>query len=281
MVQWCTRSGDKESLSSLPFSHIHPITPESDSTQKSTLPSTSSALFLNGFQSSDDEEEDGVCDEVTEVPDHKVRFDLGEVMQVGEATTNDACESSSTPTPSDIDPLGDWEAHTRGIGSRLLRQMGYSGVGGLGRHGTGRRLPVAMDTNLHQIVLEDVGPLHRPSLDRLVELKEEAREGVRKRARRKGKQRTNTREAGESSSSASDFHEGSVFDFLNNRILGTIRKEKKIVPKRDGSTVAAPGKKTGRELNVELYNLQVSSPTRSAFYNTYFISPAMLTGCVI
>ncbi|XP_012945956.1 zinc finger CCCH-type with G patch domain-containing protein [Aplysia californica] len=57
--------------------------------------------------------------------------------------------------------LGAWEAHTKGIGSKLMAKMGYITGQGLGRHGDGRAEPVP-------ILLLPQGK----SLDKIMELKE-------------------------------------------------------------------------------------------------------------
>ncbi|KAA0193200.1 Zinc finger CCCH-type with G patch domain-containing protein [Fasciolopsis buskii] len=62
--------------------------------------------------------------------------------------------------------MGSWETHTRGIGSRLLAKMGYLGQGGLGVHGNGRLVPVAILLEKFQILPRSWN--HRPSLDRLL-----------------------------------------------------------------------------------------------------------------
>ncbi|KAA3671382.1 uncharacterized protein DEA37_0006372 [Paragonimus westermani] len=81
--------------------------------------------------------------------------------------------SSNTVTACEDDkmaastfPLGAWEAHTRGIGSRLLLKMGYDGQSGLGRSGEGRILPVSLSLKDFQIVSRKWG--RRPTLDRIL-----------------------------------------------------------------------------------------------------------------
>ncbi|KAF5395970.1 G-patch domain protein [Paragonimus heterotremus] len=63
-------------------------------------------------------------------------------------------------------PLGGWETHTRGIGSRLLLKMGYDGQSGLGRSGEGRVLPASLSLKEFQIVPRKWDK--RPTLDRIL-----------------------------------------------------------------------------------------------------------------
>lgn len=73
-------------------------------------------------------------------------------------TSDDSDESDSEPnspshsnvqpvhksllTLQSDEPLGNWERHTRGIGSKLMMQMGYVTGTGLGKRGDGRIQPV-------------------------------------------------------------------------------------------------------------------------------------------
>ena len=58
------------------------------------------------------------------------------------------CHSSSVCLAKQLIPifillnLGDWEKHTKGIGSKLLAKMGYVAGKGLGKLGEGRVEPV-------------------------------------------------------------------------------------------------------------------------------------------
>uniref|UniRef100_A0A183AGY2 Zinc finger CCCH-type with G patch domain-containing protein n=1 Tax=Echinostoma caproni TaxID=27848 RepID=A0A183AGY2_9TREM len=79
---------------------------------------------------------------------------------------SDPIQLSESDQTKYVSQLGMWETHTRGIGSRLLAKMGYSGKGGLGSGGSGRPFPVALLLEKFQILPQ--GWNTRPSLDRLL-----------------------------------------------------------------------------------------------------------------
>lgn len=180
---------------------------------------------------------------------HEIHFSLSEVLRSDNAESFAFPSESDTPTwQSDL--LGAWETHTRGIGSRLLRKMGYYGQGGLGKEGTGRRLPVSIDSRLHQIVLDGTGEgiWHRPTIDQLIKLKSEIKKRTPQKCRR-------PKDASESLTKSDEgaYYTGSVFEFLNSKVLGDSRTV------NSSPKVPANRKMTTRELNVQIYEIQVSS----------------------
>lgn len=181
----------------------------------------------------------------------RVVFNLGEVYKPPILSTDvRADDGIDKVTATDITPLGDWEMHTRGIGSRLLLKMGFSGSGGLGKREHGRRLPVAMDATLH-IIQNEIG-LARPSLDRLVEL----RRTKKTRLNRKVKTRLKRPNKSDMEGGKEGAYMGSVFDFLNHKVLPIRKSESGNECPLSSSDPAIP--KTKRELNIERYNLQVN-----------------------
>ncbi|XP_018655637.1 hypothetical protein Smp_017080.1 [Schistosoma mansoni] len=107
--------------------------------------------------------------------------------------------------------IGDWEAHTRGIGSRLLASMGYPGYGGLGRCHQGRQSPVC--TNLEKYQVHNVKWNHRPSLDNVVL--------SRKRIKNIACRDKAVEKSSKTPQSHVTSHSGSVFNLINMALLST------------------------------------------------------------
>jgi hypothetical protein len=152
-----------------------------------------------------------------------------DILPVNESEDEDSDESSTDSGPdSDIETslgivgeplpvpghassapaLGEWEAHTKGIGSKLMKKMGYVWGQGLGKSGEGRIEPVEA-----RIV-----PAGK-SLDVCMELREQELTGNETRRKRKAK----AREALNKAKIAKRYHrplpeERNVFTFLNQRL---------------------------------------------------------------
>lgn len=103
--------------------------------------------------------------------------------------------------------IGGWEIHTRGIGSKLMEKMGYIMGQGLGKNSEGRSEPI------EAVVLPQ-----GKSLDKIMELKEQAGDKngvrVRKKLRRKKRKQMAAIAEGYHRKSAKK----SVFDLLNSKL---------------------------------------------------------------
>ncbi|XP_025113334.1 zinc finger CCCH-type with G patch domain-containing protein-like isoform X2 [Pomacea canaliculata] len=116
--------------------------------------------------------------------------------------------------PQSTAAFGEWEAHTRGIGSKLMARMGYVVGEGLGTRSQGKAEPVP-------IMLLPQGK----SLDRIMELKEmagssdlfDAMKRLEKQKKKADKKREDdaTRDKLRSSNKPPN-----VFDFINRRLHG-------------------------------------------------------------
>ena len=100
--------------------------------------------------------------------------------------------------------LGEWEKHTRGIGSKLMAKMGYLAGHGLGKEGKEGRL---------EPVEAFVLPEGSVSLDKAMELKEKAKMKKLKRHLKPKNNPKNTRIKAEETKEELD-----VFEFINNTL---------------------------------------------------------------
>lgn len=111
--------------------------------------------------------------------------------------------------PKTLQALGEWETHTKGIGSKLMAKMGYITGQGLGKNGQGKAEPVPI-----QLLPQG------KSLDKIMELKELAGEqdlfDVMKRLEKKKKQQ----EKKEAKKSQKPKEKINVFDFINKKLGG-------------------------------------------------------------
>lgn len=144
-------------------------------------------------------------------------------------------------------PLGDWEKHTRGIGSKLMEQMGYVRGTGLGKCAEGRIEPV------EAVVL----PAGR-SLDHCMELRQMAGNdknlfSVERKMRRKQiklerqRQRAYEREKKK--------EQNNVFNFLNTTLNSTLLKNKNI--NAASTSNSRHNLKTETNWNLNVANFQV------------------------
>ncbi|VDL97333.1 unnamed protein product [Schistocephalus solidus] len=246
------------SVSSLPLSHVHPISSEEIGGTAEDSPclidsggeegtdllesseSSDETLFGADFPSSEAEGTSKISNA------SKVTFSSGGIL---EHPVEYPMVVSAGDGNADQEPLGAWELHTRGVGSRLLRLMGYTGRGGLGRLGDGRRQPVSSDVTLHCIV--DLG-LARPSLDRLVQLRRGKPPGGNRRHRhQRGQPGMATAIGGFRQAARLLAPSSTVFDYLNRRVLAAPSPAHVPTPKAPGIS-----SKSRKELNIEHYNIQ-------------------------
>uniref|UniRef100_A0A8C3C8I9 Zinc finger CCCH-type with G patch domain-containing protein n=1 Tax=Cairina moschata TaxID=8855 RepID=A0A8C3C8I9_CAIMO len=145
--------------------------------------------------------------------------------------------------PACSSSFGGWEAHTRGIGSKLLAQMGYEFGKGLGKNSEGRVEPV-------QAVVLPRGK----SLDQCAEVLQKKKQGRldpgnSKKCRAKG---NNTGRA----SAGSRKPPRNVFDFLNEKLRGKSSGEKAggvALPERNSKEIYHASKSTKKALSVRLF----------------------------
>ncbi|NXY75312.1 ZGPAT protein, partial [Glareola pratincola] len=146
-------------------------------------------------------------------------------------------------TPACSSSFGGWEAHTRGIGSKLLIRMGYEFGKGLGKNSEGRVEPV-------QAVVLPKGK----SLDQCAEVLQKKKQGKLDPSK--------SRKCRAKGNSSGRFPAGgrkpprNVFDFLNEKLRGKSTGEKAggmAVPERNSKEIYHASKSTRRALSVRLF----------------------------
>lgn len=170
--------------------------------------------------------------------------DDGEVDDSGYAKVIDSGapengEGSSACSSS----FASWEAHTRGIGSKLLAQMGYELGKGLGKNGEGRVEPV----------LAVVLPKGK-SLDQCAEILQKKREGKLDPAKPRKHRAKGSRAARSSARSSKPTR--NVFDFLNEKFQSKDSSEQEggLAPlERTSKEIYHASKSTKRALSVRLF----------------------------
>ncbi|KAM9296297.1 zinc finger CCCH-type with G patch domain-containing protein [Gastrophryne carolinensis] len=134
-----------------------------------------------------------------------------------------------------------WEAHTRGIGSKLMALMGYEFGKGLGRNSEGRIEPV-------QAVVLPKGK----SLDQCLEMQQRKLKGGQKPHKARRKRGAKSAGAGQGSSAP----RRNVFDFLNEKLEAKGHNERsegtRAAPERKGKEVYNASQSSKRALSIAL-----------------------------
>ncbi|XP_041252093.1 zinc finger CCCH-type with G patch domain-containing protein [Onychostruthus taczanowskii] len=144
-------------------------------------------------------------------------------------------------TPACSSSFGGWEAHTRGIGSKLLVQMGYEFGKGLGKNGEGRVEPV-------QAVVLPRGK----SLDQCAEVLQKKKQGKLE----PGKSRKCRAKGSGSGQPGGRKAPRNVFDFLNEKLRGKSAGDKAggmALPQRNSKEIYHASKSTRKALSVSLF----------------------------
>ncbi len=144
--------------------------------------------------------------------DHSTEFD--DVSRIQLEQTEDNFVPAEVIGNLSTESLGDWEKHTRGVGSRLMAKMGYVTGSGLGKKGEGRVAPVPAT----------VYPTGK-SLDWCMEAREKAGGGdvltaERMLAREKEREERRSRKRA-AEMEARDRRENKLFDFINKSVAKT------------------------------------------------------------
>ncbi|NXM74232.1 ZGPAT protein, partial [Serilophus lunatus] len=172
--------------------------------------------------------------------------DAAESAESDEDNVDDSGYAKGVPengewTPACSSSFGGWEAHTRGIGSKLLLQMGYEFGKGLGKNSEGRVEPV-------QAVVLPRGK----SLDQCAEVLQKKKQGKLD----PGKSRKCRAKGNSSGQSGGRKPPRNVFDFLNEKLRGKSSGDKAgglALPERNSKEIYHASKSTKKALSVHLF----------------------------
>ncbi|NWI95129.1 ZGPAT protein, partial [Pitta sordida] len=172
--------------------------------------------------------------------------DAAESAESDEDNVDDSGYAKGVPengewTPACSSSFGGWEAHTRGIGSKLLLQMGYEFGKGLGKNSEGRVEPV-------QAVVLPRGK----SLDQCAEVLQKKKQGKLD----PGKSRKGRAKGNSSGQLGGRKPPRNVFDFLNEKLRGKSSGDKAggmTLPERNSKEIYHASKSTKKALSVSLF----------------------------
>ncbi|NXA03529.1 ZGPAT protein, partial [Sapayoa aenigma] len=172
--------------------------------------------------------------------------DAAESAESDEDNVDDSGYAKGVPengewTPACSSSFGGWEAHTRGIGSKLLLRMGYEFGKGLGKNSEGRVEPV-------QAVVLPRGK----SLDQCAEVLQKKKQGKLD----PGKSKKCRAKGNSSGQSGGRKPPRNVFDFLNEKLRGKSAGDKAggmALPERNSKEIYHASKSTKKALSVRLF----------------------------
>ncbi|KAK6195206.1 hypothetical protein SNE40_000680 [Patella caerulea] len=146
---------------------------------------------------------DDISDDESELDD-----DLNKPLDRSDSEDDDALPVFLWKPPKTTAKLGEWEEHTKGIGSKLMIKMGYIIGQGLGKNGDGKAEPVPI-----QLIPKG------KSLDKIMELKEIAGDqdlfDAMKKLKKKTKKTEDKNRQPKQTSQPTD-----MFDFINKKLRG-------------------------------------------------------------